>query len=125
MPTVSERQTFIQEILHDVNMLQLSDSSQTESESESESSELTSTSSSTSSSKSESSSSSSSESSSGSEKFMSVDDADTDEERIITMGMTADLLITETRILNPHLVAKCSQLDLILINFKLHVPKHF
>jgi hypothetical protein len=105
----------------------LSDSSQTESESESESSELTSTSSSTSSSKSESSSSSSSESSSGSEKFMSVDDADTDEERIITMGMTADLLqvITETRILNPHLVAKCSQLDLILIDFKLHDPKRF
>ena len=125
MPTVSECQTFIQEILHDVNMLQLSDSSQTESKSESL--ESTSTSSSTSSSESESSSSSSSESSSGSEKFMSVDDADTDEERIITMGMTADLLqvITETRILNPHLVAKCSQLDLILINFKLHDPKHF
>ena len=43
------------------------------------------------------------------------------------MGMAADLLqvITETRVLNPHLVAKCSQLDLILIDFKFHDPKHF
>jgi len=58
---------------------------------------------------------------------MSVDGTDTDEERTIIMGMTADLLrvITETRVLNPHLVAKCSQLDLILLNFKFHDPKRF
>jgi hypothetical protein len=52
---------------------------------------------------------------------------DTDEERTIVMSMTAVLLqiITETRVLNPHLVAKCSQLDLILIDFKFHDPKRF
>ena len=43
------------------------------------------------------------------------------------MGMAADLLqvITVTRVLNPHLVAKYSQLDLVLIDFKFHDPKHF
>jgi hypothetical protein len=59
---------------------------------------------------------------------MSVDtDRDTDEEHAIVMGVTADLLqiITVTRVLNPHLVAKCSQLDLILINFKFHDLKRF
>ena len=58
---------------------------------------------------------------------MSIDCADTDEENTVAMGMTADLLqvITETRVLNPHLVAKCSQLDLVLINFKFHDPKRF
>jgi hypothetical protein len=59
---------------------------------------------------------------------MSVDDADmADEERTVTMGMTADLLqvITETRVLNPHLVAKCSQLDLVLVDFKFRDPKRF
>jgi hypothetical protein len=68
-------------------------------------------------------------SSSGSEGFMSVDGTDTDEERTILMGMTADLLvlrvITETRVLNPNLVAKCSQLDLILVDFRFHDPKRF
>jgi hypothetical protein len=41
--------------------------------------------------------------------------------------MTADLLqvITETRVLNPHLVAKCSPLDLVLIDFKFHDLKRF
>jgi hypothetical protein len=37
---------------------------------------------------------------------MSIDGTDTDEERTIIMGMTVDLLhvITETRVLNPHIV---------------------
>jgi hypothetical protein len=76
-----------------------------------------------------SSSSTDSSSSSSSSDSMSVDSTalDTDEERNIFMGMTADLLqvITETRVLNPHLVAKNSQLDLILIDFKFHDPKRF
>ena len=43
------------------------------------------------------------------------------------MGTTADLLrvITETCVLNPNLVAKCSQLDLVLIDFKFYDPKRF
>jgi hypothetical protein len=43
------------------------------------------------------------------------------------MTINADLLqaITETRVLSPHQVAKCSQLNLILINFKQHDPKRF
>jgi hypothetical protein len=58
---------------------------------------------------------------------MSVDGADTDEEHTIAMGATADLLqiTTETRVLNPHLVAKCSQLDLVLVDFKFHDPNVF
>ena len=131
MPTISERQSLIQEILHAANdlshvsrmdltdELQSSDSESSQSESAGNlSSSLSSSSSS---------SSNSSTSSSGSEELMSVDDADTDEERSIIMGMTADLLqvITETRVLNPHLVTKCSQLDLILIDFKLCNPKRF
>jgi hypothetical protein len=58
---------------------------------------------------------------------MSVDDVNTDEEHDITMRMTADLLqvFTETRVLNPHLVAKCSQLHLVLVDFKFHDPKRF
>ena len=34
-------------------------------------------------------------------------------------------VFTETRVLNPHIVAKCSQLGLILIDFKSHDPKRF
>src|SRR6266478_6799382 len=107
MPTVSERHTIIQGLLHaadeevayfsamvldgeavsvgDQDGLWSSNSSQSGSDSSSSSS----------------CSSSSSSSSSSSEGFMSVDDANTDEERTITMGMTADLLqvITETRVL--------------------------
>ena len=59
---------------------------------------------------------------------MSVDgETDTDEECTIIIGMAADLLqvITETCVLNPHLVAKCSQLDLVLIDFKFHDLKCF
>jgi hypothetical protein len=89
-------------------------------------------SSSSSSSKSSSSSSSSSESSStlsGSDglRTMSADGSDTDEENTVIMGMAVDLLqvVTETCVLNPHLVAKCPQLDLVLINFKFHDPKRF
>ena len=75
------------------------------------------------------SSSSSSASSSESEGHISVDgtDSDTDEERTIIKGMAADFLkmVIETRVLNPHIVTKCSQLDLILIDFKFHDPKRF
>ena len=124
MPTVYERQSFIHEIMNDLEeeishstwiMALDGDPSQSESSGSSSSSE---------------SSSSSSEStlSSGSEEFMSVDSGtDTDEERTIIMSMAADLLqvITETRVLNPNLVAKCSQLDLVLIDFKFYDPKRF
>ena len=58
---------------------------------------------------------------------MLADATDTDEECTIILGMTADLLqiITETHVLNPHLVDKCSWLDLVLIDFKFHDPKRF
>jgi hypothetical protein len=123
MPTVSERQSFIHEILNDLEeeishstwiMALDGDPSQSESSSSSSSES--------------SSSSSESTSSSGSEEFMSVDSGiDTDEERTVIMSMAADLLqvITETRVLNPNLVAKCSQLDLVLIDFKFYDPKRF
>ena len=118
MPTISERQSLIQEILHDVDEIShisrmaLADEDADEIQSSDSSS----------------SSSSSSDSSSGSDGFMSVDtDRDTDEERAVVMGGTAELfqIIIATRILNPHLVAKCPQLDLVLIDFKLHDPKRF
>ena len=66
-------------------------------------------------------------SSSSSEGSMLADATDTDEERTIILGTTADLLqiITETCVLNPHLVDKCSQLDLVLIDFTFHDPKRF
>ena len=129
MPTISERQLFIQEILHVVSDLeQLSHMSRMALDADEM---LSSDSESSSDSSSSSSQSSSSISLSGSEEFMSVDSdgtvTDTDEERTITMGMTADLLqvIAETCVLNPNLVAKCSQLDLILVDFKFHDPKCF
>ena len=58
---------------------------------------------------------------------MSANGADTDEEYAVAMGVAADLLqvTAETRVLNPHLVAKCSQLDLVLIDFKFDDPKRF
>jgi len=60
---------------------------------------------------------------------MSIDgaDSDTDEEHTITMGTTADLLqlIMQTRVLNPHIVSKCSQMVLVLVDFKIHDPKRF
>ena len=121
----------LDEISHDSRMalnaddMQSSDlgSSQSQSDSDSSSSSLSSSSSS-SSTASTGSTGTSLEESTG----MSVDAAiDTDEERSIILGTAADLLqiITETRVLNPHLVNKCSQLDLILIDFKFHDPKHF
>jgi hypothetical protein len=125
MPTVSERQLFIQHVVND-----LEDISRMALDSDSDEMQPDSSDSSSSSSASSSLSSTSSESSSSdSEGIISVDgtDSDTDEERTIMMGMTADLLqvIIETRVLNPNLVAKCSQLDLILIDFKFHDPKRF
>jgi hypothetical protein len=138
MPTISERQLFIHEILHVVNDLEqishisrmaLDDGESADEMQSSDSSRSRSESSASSTSSSGSSSESTdSTSSSGSEgSFMSVDGTDTDEEQTILMGMTADLLrvMTETRVLNPHLVAKCSQLDLILVDFKFHDPKRF
>jgi hypothetical protein len=58
---------------------------------------------------------------------MSIGGADTDEEHTTAMGLTADLLqiMTETCVLNPHLVTKCSRLDLVLVDFKFHDPKRF
>ena len=126
MPTISERQLFIQEILNDLDEIsgkdldaESSDSGSSQSQSDSDSSSLSSSSSS--------STASTGTSSSGSEGSMLADATDTDEEYTIILGMTADLLqiITETHILNPHLVDKCSQLDLVLIDFKFHDPKCF
>ena len=106
MPTISERQLFIQEILHVVNDLEQisrialdcdmdemsSDSSQSPAASESDSSS------------SSSSSSSSYSSSSGSEGFMSFNGTDTDGERTIIMGMTIDLLHVKSCLLLPNMV---------------------
>jgi hypothetical protein len=132
MPTISERQLLIHEILHVVDDLEQISHMAVDGESADEMQSSDSSRSEFSSSESSSSSiSTDSTSSSGSEGFMSVDstdhDTDSDEEHTIFMGMTGDLLlvITETRVLNPHLVAKCSQLDLILVNFKFHDPKRF
>ena len=49
------------------------------------------------------------------------------EEHAFAMGETAALLqvIAETRVLNPHEVAKSSQLSLVLIEFKANDPKRF
>ena len=133
MPTISECQLLIHEILHVVDDLeQISHVSRMAIDGES-ADEMQSSDSSRSefSLSSSSSSSTDSTSSSGSEGFMSVDstdhDTDSDEEHTIFMGMTGDLLlvITETRVLNSHLVAKCSQLNLILVNSKFHDPKCF
>jgi hypothetical protein len=57
---------------------------------------------------------------------MSVSE-DSDEEHTTAMAATLDLLqaITETRVLNPHKVAKASQLDLVLVKFKQDDPKRF
>ena len=126
MPTTSEHQLFIQEILNDLDEIsgkdldaESSNSGSSQSQSDSDLSSLSSSSSS--------STASTGTSSSSSEGSMSADATDTDEECTIILGTTADLLqiITETRVLNPHLVDKCSQLDLVLINFKFHDPKHF
>src|SRR5271168_4440211 len=119
MPTISERQLFIQEILHVVNDLEQisrialdcdmdemsSDSSQSPAASESDSS---------SSSSSSCSSSSSSSSSSGSEGFLSFDGTDTDGERTIIMGMTIDLLHVKSCLLLPNMVlADLKQAELV------------
>ena len=52
---------------------------------------------------------------------------DMDEEHARTMAGTADLLqaTLETRVLNPHEVPKCSQLHLVLVDFKASDPKRF
>jgi hypothetical protein len=49
------------------------------------------------------------------------------EEYTAAMAETADFLqvIGETRVLNPHKVAKSSQLHLVLIEFKTNDPKRF
>lgn len=132
MPTISERQLLIQEILQAADDLeQISHNSRMALDLDMNDSEMQSSDSSQSETSSSSSSSSSCSSTSSSEGFtsMSIDGygTDTDEERSLIMGMTADLLqvVTETRVLNPHLVDKCSQLDLILISFKFRDPKRF
>jgi len=113
MPTISERQLLIQEILNDLDEISHDSRMALDADdmrsSDSGSSQSQSASDSVSSSSSSTSSSSTGTSSSGSEGSMSVDATDTDEERTIILGMTADLLqiITETHVLNPHLVDKC------------------
>lgn len=72
--------------------------------------------------------SSSSSSSDGS--LMSVDvllSDDEDEIHAQRMSDFADLLqgISETRVINPHKVDKCSQLYLVLVQFKFNDPKRF
>jgi hypothetical protein len=131
MPTISERQQLIQSILigaeddldvfthydpDDENLLNIADS---EPSSDSDTGSSSSTSS-------ESSLSSKSGSSSSLSIAASRDD-DTDEELANILARTADSLqtIAETRILNPHDVAKCSQLDLVLVEFKTDDPKRF
>ena len=103
MPTVSEHQTFIQDILHVVNNLEdISHFSRMALNRELVEDVDKLWSSNSSQSESKSSSFSSCSSSSELEGFMSVDGADTDEEHTIIMGMTASLLqvITEMHILN-------------------------
>ena len=71
--------------------------------------------------------STSEESSSDSSLDGSVHTDTTDEEHTSMMAGTADLLqvILATRILNPHEVAKCSQLHLVLVDFKASDMKRF
>lgn len=56
---------------------------------------------------------------------MSSDDEDTI--HAAHMSALAELLkaVAETRVINPHKVAKCSQLYLVLVNFKQDDPKRF
>ena len=145
MPTISECQTLIQTVLltaeqemdefiqrdlesnsEDIQMDSPMDSSDLSSSgsfhlSSSSSSELSSSSKS-----SASSSSSSSSSSSGIQITVSNIGSD-GEEHAFAMGETAALLqvVAETCVLNPHEVAKSSQLSLVLIEFKANDPKCF
>ena len=140
MPTISERQQLIQNILlnaeHamdvsmnpyptedlDDGMDSLPEFLSQSSLSDSETSSLSSFSSSSSSS-----SATSSSSSSGVGPDSESVQADTDEEYSVAMTETADLLqvIMETRVLNPHEVPKCSQLHLVLVDFKRDDPRRF
>ena len=128
MPTTSEHRQLIQLVLLDAKsdmdqclrndpnvLVSLSESP---SDSDSDTGLSTSTSSDTS-------SSSSSFSSSPLSVIAAQDDDDTDEELTMALDSTADLLqmVTETHILNLHIVAKCSQLHLVLVKFKMDNPK--
>ena len=144
MKSISERQTLIQTVLltaeqemdefiqkglesdsEDIKMDSPTDSSDSSS---SQSSILSSSLSSKLSSLSSSASSSSSSSSSSSGIQITVSDVGSDgEEHAFAMGETAALLqvIAETCVLNPHEVAKSSQLSLVLIEFKVNDLKCF
>ena len=144
MPTISECQTLIQTVLltaeqemdefiqrglesdsEDIEMDSPTDSSDSSS---SRSSILSLSSSSELSSSPSSASSSSSSSSSSSGIQITVSDVGSDgEEHAFAMGETAALLqiIVETCVLNPHEVAKSSQLSLVLIEFKANDLKCF
>lgn len=135
MPTLSERQNLIRAVFQQAendNMDYLAEQNEDEEmdvdqmSSDSESSSGTSNTSSTSSC---SSSSSSSSSSSGSEQLDTGEISDDDEDDVYAARMAAygDFLqvLSETRVLNPHKVAKASQLHLVLVEFKEDDPKRF
>ena len=139
MPTISERQILIEGVLLDANerlsyytAVDLDREPEDQSDHDHDTSKSSSSSPSDSSfssdtMSSETSTSSSSSSSSEGPGSISVDDLETDEEHAAGMAVTADHLqvISATWVLSPHDVAKCSQLNLILINFKQDDPKCF
>ena len=133
MPTISERKESIQMVLLAVE--QEMDDTRTDLDSDMEDYEIedvdndidmdsSGSESSLSSSSSESSSNSSSSSSSSSSESSSLsrltDSEDEEKSDILLLQV-----IVETRILNPHQVAKCSQLQLVLHDFKQDDPKRF
>lgn len=130
MPTLSERQALIQLILlstedeRDKNMVRIRLESEDEPfvdehEGESSDSSLSSTSST--------SSTSSSSSSSGSSLHHETTNTDSEDEHMDRLSYYTQLfqVILETRVLNPHSVAKSSQLYLVLVQFKESDPKRF
>lgn len=142
MPTTSDRQLLIQNVIlqaeadidiylteerlneHDAMDLDDIDRRSSNNSDSSGTSDTSSTSSS-------SSSSSSSSDSSGSDVSMAsaddISDDDDDEVYASRLGADSELLqlIFSTRVLNPHAVAKASQLHLVLVEFKMDDPKRF
>ena len=128
MPTILEHQALIDAIIlggeQDMFSVVEEELGQGNSDYEMGSPQLLSTSGSESGSSTSSFSTSSSEDSSACSLLLSRS-VDTDEEHARTMVGTADLLqaTLETCILNPHEVLKCSQLHLVLVDFKASDPK--
>ncbi|KAJ7772088.1 hypothetical protein DFH07DRAFT_953371 [Mycena maculata] len=134
MPTLSERQLLIQNVLLETErdldeymaegLLDDDDDMDLDHRNESDDNSDTSDTSSTSSD-----SSSCSSDSSGSDASMhsAISDDDEDEVYAAKMSASGELLqvILETRVLSPHKVAKASQLHLVLVEFKEGDPKRF